>query len=382
MKRTRNLILSGISAFALGWGLVFFCGHGNETQGNSGELKKVSASRFGEALINEKSSLAYLPSRVGFAEYFQHVQNLRTVEECEVYFENIIEDAALSLTEKHFRMSVLLFKWGELAPRQAIQKVQEGDIWKISKEYDMTPPWLTYVFTGWAGKDPEAAAAFFKETSDPRIQKDPMLPVFLVQKWAEHSAKDAWRWLESLDKDSIACYEQCKLFVLYSMQENNVERIPEFIAGLDERDSELYAPQLWWSWFKEHPESTEVMASLSGENKEAALMGSISGKTRGDLDAFTQEIAKYSPEEQKKIIFELAPGLLYGDKEGWEDRIHWVMKNAPEVFLQNSVKNSESLRVWLHENREEGKAILDRLPSGKEKEALMEVFNSPPLEYR
>ena len=133
MNRTRNLVLSGICAFVLGWILVFFHGRVVEPGVREKETPDSSHSRFGQAATGkERPSRMASSDRLDFADYFMRIQNLRSTEECETCFTSVMEDTALSLQERKVRMGMLLAKWGELAPRQAVQKVMEGkEIWKI-----------------------------------------------------------------------------------------------------------------------------------------------------------------------------------------------------------------------------------------------------------
>ena len=355
--------------------------YGSVRQGGEAvaEFPDTPFSRFGQVSAGGLSSRAGTTSgRLDFADYFIRIQNLRSAEECETCFAGIMEDDILSQEEKASRMYMLLSKWGELAPRQAIQKVlHEDNLWKISSRDKNSSPWLSCVFFGWAGKAPEAAVAFFKESDDSRIKKDRLIPRVLMDQWSAYSPRDAWNWLASQDVLSFPSRDSCKMLVINNMLWRDSDGLPEFIAGLDERDAKLYGSRLWRNWFGDHPDSPEQMASLSGENRMAAILGSISGKAKGDLDAVSRELSGYKPEEQQKILFELAPGLISGDKTERESRLRWLMANAPGALLQESVKNS--LQDWFFEKRVEAREVLDNLPEGKEKEALMQAFKSSPV---
>ena len=242
----------------------------------------------------------------------------------------------------------------------------------------MSPPWLSCVFSGWAGKDPEAAAAFFKDSDDPRIKKDPLVPSTLLGRWVEHSPQGAWDWLISQEENSFLYYRACKNMVANSMlNHENRERIPEFIAKMSEQDAKTYAPRLWETWFWEHPDSPEQMAALSGENRTAAILGSISGKARGDLDVLGRELSAYNQEERQKFLFALAPGSLSGGRAEKERKLQWFMANAPGALMQNSVIGS--LNDWFLEKRVEAREVLDNLPPGKEKDFLMKAYQHPPI---
>lgn len=378
MIRTRTLVLSGFSTFALGWGVMFLYHIALEESTTDIENTHTPLSRLGSSAHHRNSSRAKSSGEMDFADYFMSIQYFRSSEQCEACFDTLIMDTTLSSSEKAFRMNMLLTKWGELAPRQAIQKVlEENSFAIISKIYNKSTPWLSSVFSSWASKSPEAAVTYYQESTDPRIRKDSLIPFIILHKWVEYSPMSAWDWLASQDKNSIQNQVHCKNMIINSISQMEKDKIPDFIAGLDESDAKFYGPKLWKSWFYKYPDSPKTMASLSKENKAAALLGSIAGKTKGDLNALTRELSSYNQEEQQKLLFALAPNLISGDKAERDRRLRWLMANAPGALMQDSVQNS--MLDWFLEKRTEAKDVLENLPPGKEKEALQNSFKTSPM---
>lgn len=380
MIRTRNLVLSGFSAFALGWGMMFF--YNNTLKKNTTVIENTHMPLSGQrsSVHQRNSPRAKSSGEMDFADYFMSIRNFRSSEECEACFEGLVKHTYLSPGEKALRMNMLLNKWGEVAPRQAIEKVLKKDFSNFHNHYKDSAVWVNCVFSGWTGKSPETAASYFKESTDPRIRKNPFIPHSIIDRWADSSPMSAWDWLVSQDKNTISHQDEHKALIINRIAWLNKDKIPDFIAGLDESDAKLYGPRLWESWFYKYPDSPETMASLSEENKAAALLGSISGKTKGDLDAITRELSIHNREEQQKFLFALAPDLISGDKAERDRRLRWLMANAPGALMQDSVQNS--MLDWFLEKRMEAKEVLENLPPGKEKEALKNSFKSAPrLQY-
>lgn len=376
MIRTRTLVLSGFSTFALGWGVMYLCHKTLEENTTVIENTHTPLSRRGNSAHQRNSSRAKSSGETDFADYFMRIRNFRSSEECEACFEGLIKHTSLSPGERAMRMNMILNKWGEVAPRQAIEKVLDKDFANFHNQHKDSAAWVNCVFSAWTEKSPETAASYFKESTDPRIRKNPFIPYTIIDQWADASPMGAWDWLTSQDKKSILHHDQFKTLIINRISWLNKDKIPDFIAELGESDAKLYGPRLWESWFYKYPDSPEIMASLSEENKAAALLGSISGKTKGDLDAITRELSSYNQEEQQKLLFELAPDLISGDKAERDRRLRWLMANAPGALMQDSVQNS--MLDWFLEKRTEAKEVLENLPPGNEKEALQKSFKSTP----
>lgn len=377
MIRTQTLVLSGISAFALGWGVILLYDNALKENTTVIESTRAPLPRLGSSAHQRTSSRAKLLGEMDFADYYLHIQNLRSSEECEACFESMIKDSFLSQRDRAIRLSMILNKWGEISPRYAIQKVSVKNFANFEPPYARPALWVSCVFSGWTSQSPEDAASFFKEHKATLSKNNIFIAFAITEKWSDDSPLKAWNWLTTFEKNPPTYINYCKTIIINKIHQHDVDGIPDFIAKLDERDSKRYSPTLWEKWFSKYPDSPEIMASLSGENKTAALLGSISSKTKGDLDAVMSELSIYNREEQQKLLFALAPHLISGDKTERDRRLRWLMKNAPGALLENSVQSS--LRDWFVEKRIEAKEVLDNLPRGKEKEELQNSFENAPV---
>ena len=369
-----NNIIVGTSFFFVGGILSFlitpslFCER-QKSEIPQNNITSSTVTRFGIKSVNKNTHLPETFDSIDdFASFLKQIEKKKTPEEFEKLFDSLIGDPQTSHNSE--RMAMLLSKWGEIAPRQAIDKVLQSPLEEL---------WLACIFSGWAGKDPETVAHYYDETKNKSIKNSYFVLNRIVSQWAQHSPAKAIQWLDSYKKEQPKLCESVKQSIIPSLAKYKPDYIPELVSHLDKKELEMNAFSLGKYWSQYHPESIEWIEKLPEKDKKKALAGSLLGKTKGNLNELEQEVSQLSRDDQLVIIRTMAVPLLNVNGLKKEEVINWLIEKLPEALTDKNIQYF--LRPWLHENRIDAQKWIDTLPEGKNKENILELYNSPPMLY-
>ena len=328
------------------------------------KASSLSSSRFLSIKNKEMKKALLVPKKVHFSSFFQKLQKNRESAEFETLFEETLSNTNRGLHSLEFEMSLLLEKWGEVAPKQALEKIKQtqGD-----------PYWYSLVFQGWAQRDPEGAANFYNEINDIKIKNNFYILYAISQQWSQNSPKDAWNWFQShknkLNPDEFLL---CQKNIFNNISDNQLKQIPQLIYSLDNESLEYNAYILGKKLATEPNSSLEWMNKLPENVRMKAEAGKIMFISKGNLENIQQQLSSYNETQQKIIIKELITPLLNRGDSNIKNRVNWIMQSIPEKDWPDNLKYQ--VENWLREDKE-AKQWLDSLPSGSIKSKLKEWNN-------
>lgn len=335
--------------------------HGADLQINSSSSESNNSSLLMEA---EKGSYPWLLNRLlGKVD----------VEELNVLFNEAFDpDTYVEFLSERKRI-LIIQKWGELAPLQGLQKLEE------------TPDGKNYLFplfSGWVSKNPEAAIACYEE----RFRKDerysPIVLNAIIGEYALQSPEKAWNYLLSYEGEiSSGLTQKIKQRFLEATAESHPELIPDMVkrVGLPPAHDKVNLRNMGAAfykmgvqWGKHNSESREWLENLPDEFKRRADAGRIMGITNGDVDKINDYLLPLSPEDQKNTAKEL---WLYVWSGGIDlpNRIDWIMESLPASEIDGSIEHK--IMAWQSWDYERSQAWIDSLPSGAKKERLQKWQN-------
>lgn len=357
------LICASTCAFAVG---LFFSLAGEKQDTASPKTAGTSKYRFGSPESKgEKQAVdpAQRDSASAYSSFSKRVQNTRTSEELERLF-----DEQLTFSDEAFalKMNLLLEKWGEIAPKQALEKIKSAQDSSF---------WMSSVFQGWAQKNPEAAAHFYKESQEHKIKNNFLILSAICQKWANHDPQKAWEWLNAQKEFQRAAGFQFAQRALFdNLASNSPQKALQLFQNLKSTDKDKFAYILGEKCAPLLAESPEWRNQLPENALIKAEAGKIMTLSNGDFNSIKTQLAALDPNQKEKIITELAAPLLLTGLPDIPDRVHWLMESLPDPLSRYEVRSA--VNDWFLEDPIEASQWLDSLPAGKNKDKLLKIYQN------
>ena len=362
---TRKKILIGLSsAFFLG---AFVCGifsNDSPPAKNSQQEKEniPSSSKMEEKKFfispQKKESIALV-------SFLKKLQTTPNISELNRLFENLfapnldgVNHSDLAYVD--FMRGEIIRKWGEAAPLQGLEKL---------KNQEKGEELLGYLFSGWASKNPEAAAAYYDQNGM-EYKKAAQIIKAILSEYAEHSPQKAKAWLQAHENNLIGNdLKESRTAFLRAVSESHPALIPELVKEdwTDAIKEELYTLAL--NWGTSDSESREWIDTLPTESRPKAEAGRIMGVTRGNLEKIKTEVLKFTPEERLHILKELANEVIRFGGLDMKDRMDWVVESLPEADMPDNLKFS--IGTWVRDDLKDGKKWLESLPPGSKKDFIL-----------
>lgn len=356
------LALIFISAIGFAIGVIF--PFGREKTKEKSDINVVSSGDF-----RNPSSLQSVSREIpnvreeSYPSFASRLQKVRTSEELEKLFNELI--ASSSTKDFDPKMSLLLEKWGAIAPKQALSKVEncKGAL-----------SWSYPVFLGWASKNPEAAASFYNEAQSKYVKNNFLVIIAISGQWAKYSPDKALDWLDS-QKGKTASRElqYGKNVIIREYANKSPEKIPDFIGQLSEIDKENNAYLLAERWAQYDANSVDWIEKLSEKGQLKAEAGRIMALSQGDLDNIKNQLSAFDNEKQSGILKELVYPLLDNGQPDMSARVEWIMDTMKEPLSNFGIKYR--INEWLLEDRVEAKKWIDSLPDDKKKKQLQDLYS-------
>lgn len=301
-------------------------------------------------------------SQENYAQFSARMQKELTSEEMEKIFDELFSS---SISDFDPKMSLLLQKWGEIAPKSALEKIKnnKGSI-----------DWAYPVFMGWAKKNPEAAATYYSESRDRYVKNNFLVLVAISTQWTMYSPQNTWDWLQTQNGKTIFNreFQYCKDVVINTLAENSPEKIPQFLEKLNMEDKERNAYALGEKWASAPVAGTdEWMGQLSEKGTLKAKAGQLMASSQGDLNEIQKSLSQFDEETQKKIIKELAYPLLETGNADIKDRISWLMDSMPNALSNFGIKRR--INDWISEDKIDATKWIHSLPEGENKKQLLKL---------
>ena len=347
--------------YALNWGDIF---------PKTVYEKEDISSRITERRI--QNSVSKVPKKDeydGFVFFMKRLQGKPSIDELEKLFEEVFYPENGYTNTSLFQQEMVVRKWGEVAPRQCFEKL---------KEMKQGVNFLFPLFSGWAGKDPDAAISFYEEKARTDLEfakgRADMLKA-IVSEYARFSPLLAWDWLLS-HKDDILEKEfaDSKYLFFRCFPLEHPELIPEFVKRVDveEIGDNLYAMGVGWG--ESQAGLPEWIMLLPEENRAIAQAGLIMGESHGNLDVINKKLSQIPKENKIKVIRELADPVLDAGAVDMLVRVNWIIDSLPQSEIPNSVKGT--VTSWFERNTEEAKVWIDGLPIGEKRELLQKWYDN------
>lgn len=362
MLSPRTILISASAcAFAVG---LFFSLDGKKHDQANQKPAGTSKYRFGSPeLKGEKQAVNPLQvaSASTYSAFAKRVQEARTSEDMERLFDEqlTISDETFALT-----MNLLLEKWGEIAPKQALEKI---------KSAQGSSFWMSSVFQGWAQKNPEAAAHFYKESQDHKIKNNFLILTTICGKWVNHDSQKAWEWLNTQKEfHNASAFQFTKRGLFDSLASNSPQKALHLFQNLEATDKDEFAYILGEKCAQLLAESAEWRNQLPENALIKAEAGKIMTLSKGDFNSIKTQLATLDPNQREKIITELAAPLLLTGYPDIQNRLHWLMESLPDPLSRPDIKSA--INDWFKEDPIDARQWLDTLPAGKNKENLLKIY--------
>lgn len=375
MSRDKKIVsLISVGSFLAGFFFVF------EWDGSKNQNEDTSQKNSYDAVPDTTKKAVSRPAEYfsgkSYADLSKKLQGNLTSDDCARLFEeefDFIEktNTILFITPK---MYLILQKWGEIAPRQALEKITI---------HENATHWVFPLFSSWAKKNPEAAAAFYAESQDRFVGKNPAVLSAISSQWAQHAPEKAWEWLQS-QKGKKAEFGRQFLnsedSIVSIISYQHPEKALTFLNNLDADILERNAYILGQNAEKFSPASDEWMNKLSAQSRIQAEAGRIMAQTKGDLNEIKKQISTFDEEKQKIIAQNLSYPLLEESRLDIRDRIDWIMDFIPEDSLPDIT--DFFIKKHLLEDKVNAEKWLNSLPPGKKKDRLLEYLKpEPPIPF-
>ena len=359
----KNYIILIFILFLGGYFFASFCRFSGPIDDLEISEKKVSvSSRFSAKFISKFHEEMEVKDDLNY--FIEKLQNSKGDDVYDELFDEI-HSSSENYYSYYFKMNLLLKKWAQSAPRQALQKI----ISTGENHY-----WVSLVFETWASRDPEKASAFYNESQDDVIKKNPGVVAAICGQWTKYAPDKAWDWL-LMQKDTILNqnFQKSKNAFIHSIAINHPDKIPQFLEKWDKQDLKDNAYILGEKWVGLDQEFNGFLEKFPENIQIKAKAGRIMGVAKGRLNEIQYEISQIENATQRtKIIKEMALPLLESGGLDSQDKVSWILDSIPEVELSPEVESN--IRKWMLEDRANAKKWIDSLPNGSKKDRLEKFF--------
>lgn len=368
-RDNKIVILVSIGLFLIGFFFAFERDGVKNRERLAPEKSQSAASSEKKRAVS--SSQESLPEE-SYAAFIKTLEGKLTSDDCARLFEDEFTSVQRKTSGVTFneKMYLILEKWGEIAPKQALEKITVNE----NGRYGVIP-----VFKSWAKKNPEAAAAFFSESQDRLIGKNPGILSVISGEWAKHSPEKAWEWIQSQDKSKADFGEAIidgEDYIVRAVADLPSEKALAFLNDLDPAILARNAYDLGEKAEQFSPNSDEWMKKLPENSRLQAEIGKMITQTKGDLEEIKKELSSFDAEKQKLFAQELSMPILDASRLDIKERIDWIMDTIPQESLPDTT--NFFIKSYLLEDKGNAKKWVDSLPPGKKKERLLKYMEPPP----
>lgn len=321
-------------------------------------------------LLNHKDLSISLKSDEDISAYIKKINRAKSISD----FQALYEEARMYMERdqfyveipSHSRMLLLMRRWGEIAPRQAIEYI---NFTGGSKK------WVSLIFLGWAAVDPENAVLYLEENQmNPHIKNNSDIIVNIMKSWGEHAPDNAWEWLKN-QKGKMISQASDDTYAQYCLLESIIKYHPkkanEFFEKLknEGRGFDVYALSL--NLAEDTAHFNEIIRDLSAEEKIKMESGKVMKLSRGNLDQLKEKLNQYTPEFRKKIISIIASDVLKSNNLDTRERIEWLWNEYP---IESILGTSLQIEQWMWNDMKNAKAWINTLPNDERKKRLETVY--------
>lgn len=230
------------------------------------------------------------------------------------------------------KLKLLLGKWGSLSPRIALSAIEE-----IPFKYRY--PSIHYVADGWAKRNPEELAYYYKDNKT-ALQQKHLLEIAMGH-WADTAPEEAVKFLSSLEWEE----EKSGLIViLEKIHTDYPQRYKEIVSLLPERQLENpeFLTSLMQQWTKHDPKAAvEWMSTRPNAQQEILApfkeleilpaLDSLANLVEDDPEALVAQVGKYprwfQPEAWSMALNEVT------DRKGKIEAVRWKEAHIPDELM-------------------------------------------------
>lgn len=201
------------------------------------------------------------------------------------------------------KICLLLEQWGYTSPRVALSEIG-------SLPFNDRKRYSNYIFSGWAQRNPEELAHYYRENRDQLYESSALNLAVLC--WAESSPKEAIKFLSSLnakeEKESLLSLLNGRI----STDSDKYKMLSTLLPERQSKDPEVLTA-LMEKWFTADPAaSTEWMNNLSPEQQESLSKY----KGLGTLPPITS-LVELSQKDPESISAQIAAAPVWFQDHAW-----------------------------------------------------------------
>lgn len=182
-KKLFIISLIGILIFSSGYGL----GYVLKKNASKEEIPTSSTNRFILKSSTAESTMNMKETRKDELAFFTQLNQGFTSKECALFLEKI--KSSSSPNSQKIRLNFLFERWGEIAPKEALNQLTQ------SKNLD--PDYKIDIFRGWSNRDPENALRYLEENNPHLLRKNPRLLCETTSNALSHLDPNIiWKWIQ------------------------------------------------------------------------------------------------------------------------------------------------------------------------------------------
>ena len=322
------------------------------------KTNKAHNSFTGKESLREQST-----GRINMLSFIKKLRGTPTPEEMNQLYEDAFHPVPPFTFDIDTKRWMVIEKWGAVAPLQGLEKMQQ-----LSSQYDYIFP----LFSGWASKNPEAAAAYYDEHYKKEAQYSQRIINAIISEYAAHSPDKAWQWLCSQEREfPESKLDTAKSRFFDTVAQKYPERIPDLVKQMGENQiSRESAYMAGTAWGLQNSGIGDWMSKLPEESRVQAKAGYIMGITKGNIEKVEEQLFSVPQEEKMKITRELAEHLQNRGTMDKAEQINWIMDTLPESEVTDCF--SLGIGYWMRKDRKGAAELIQSLPPGRKKDLLQE----------
>ena len=258
-----------------------------------------------------------------------------------------------SFYEKNNRdkLYLLFTQWGYESPVEALEAIS-------LLPFDERGSCQSKVYEGWADKNPEALAAYYKENRDALYQSDAL--VLSIKSWAETDLDGALKFLSTLD---LAEQKEGIEALLSSAPTSSPGRYKKIMSQLPRKaleDSD-FLEKTMTSWLRRDPAGALEWGESQLADKQELLTKYKGMESLPPIDSLTDRFAPDSPEmvsvlkQYPDAMQAVAWAAVFDDLQGHSgnmEAVKWQIKNMPPEIVSHLI-NSSFQSVFSEKTEEE-----------------------------
>ena len=290
-----------------------------------------------------------------FSKYSRFTPDQIREELDRLYGENRMDRSFESL----FADFYLNYRWGHLAPKQALEYSQKrgpASFYSYSR-----------IIQGWADTHPEAAAAYFLENRNNLPMGKEMLCI-ITRSMGRLSPDSALKWLSGMeDMDRKLALPA----LMSGIAEKHPENIKDYVGKLDQsalKDRRLtdHIAREWscCDWAA----AREWMETLPESGKNSALLTAMEGLAKTNPDQALQEYYKLPASLQADALYPLICSMT---EKSPVKTLEWIAQNVPDDQRE---KITRAALNYTRYDSEEVREYITKMHDGPAKDTALETL--------